>query len=76
MTSPLFPSFTHTCSPLHIAMCVHAVNWLYKMLKFVLFPYQTNITPLYVASQNGDHEVVQSLLAAGANVDITTSTVS
>ena len=32
--------------------------------------YQTNTTPLYMASQEGHHDVVQSLLAAGADVNI------
>ena len=31
--------------------------------------YQDNKTPLYVASENGHHDVVQSLLAAGADVN-------
>ena len=38
--------------------------------------YQDNATPLYVASQNGHHDVVQSLLGAGAEVNIATSDVS
>ena len=39
-------------------------------------PYQNNATPLYVASQEGHHDVVQTLLGAGADVNIATSDVS
>ena len=38
--------------------------------------YQDNITPLYVASEKGHHDVVQSLLGAGAEVNIARSDVS
>ena len=34
------------------------------------------MTPLCVASQNGHHDVVQSLLGAGAEVNMATSDVS
>ena len=39
-------------------------------------PYQINATPLYVASQNGHHDVVQTLVGAGADVNIARSDVS
>ena len=38
--------------------------------------YQINTTPLYVASEKGHHDVVQSLLRAGAEVNIAKSDVS
>ena len=40
------------------------------------FPYQNNATPLYIASENGHHDVVQSMLGAGADVNTATSHVS
>ena len=39
-------------------------------------PYQGNFTPLYVASEKGHHDVVQSLLGAGADMNIATLRVS
>ena len=38
--------------------------------------YQNNETPLYGASHNGHHGVVQTLLGAGADVNIAISDVS
>ena len=38
--------------------------------------YQYNTTPLYVASEKGHHDVVQTLLGAGADVNIARSDVS
>ena len=38
--------------------------------------YQNNATPLYIGSQNGHHVVVQTLLGAGADVNIARSDVS
>ena len=38
--------------------------------------YQINATPLYVASEKGHHDVVQTLLGAGADLNIATSGVS
>ena len=38
--------------------------------------YQDNKTSLYVASQEGHHDVVQTLVGAGADVNIARSDVS
>ena len=38
--------------------------------------YQDNSTPLFMASQYGHHIVVQTLLGAGADVNIAKSVVS
>ena len=46
------------------------------MYAFSFIPYQNNTTPLYVASQEGHHDVVKTLLGAGADVNVTTSDVS
>ena len=43
---------------------------------FSFTPYQDNLTPLYWASYYGYHDVVQTLVGAGADVDIATSDVS
>ena len=56
------PTDVHTCT------CI-------SMSPFFI-PYQVNITPLYMASQNGHHDVVQSLLGAGADVNTARSDVS
>ena len=34
-------------------------------------PSQNNITPLYVASKEGHHDIVKTLLVAGADMNIT-----
>ena len=39
-------------------------------------PYQDNVTPLYVAGWHGHHDVVQTLVGAGADVNIARSVVS
>ena len=56
---------------------VHLHLYMYLLICFCSFiSYQDNATPLYVASQNGDLGVVQTLLEAGADVNISMSTVS
>ena len=47
-----------------------------RLISCILVSYQDNITPLYVACQEGHHDVVQTLLGAGADVNISTSDVS
>ena len=44
-------------------MCIY-------MVFFVPSLYQINATPLHVASEKGHHDVVQTLLGAGAEVNI------
>ena len=39
-------------------------------------PVQNNATPLYVASESGHHDVVKTLLGAGADVNISAFDVS
>ena len=51
---------------------------MYMCIRMRLFfiPYQDNTTPLYVASRKGHHDVVQSLLGAGADMNTARSDVS
>ena len=51
---------------------------MYMCIRMRLFfiPYQDNTTPLYVASQQGHHDVVHTLLGAGADVNVAESDVS
>ena len=52
-------------------------RWLFIKCLFHSFtPYQYDQTPLYVTSQNGHHDGVQTLLGAGADVNIARSYVS
>ena len=51
-------------------MCLSLICFVPSLL------YQNNITPLFIASQNGYDDVVQSLLGAGAEVNIVRSDVS
>ena len=64
---------------LHIAVHVH-VHGCMRSILFDVFcsftSYQNNATPLYWASENGHHDVVQTLLGADADVNIATSDVS
>lgn len=53
---------------------LHNVIHVIVMCSFI--PYQRNTTPLYVASEKGDHDVVQTMLGAGAEVNIARSYVS
>ena len=43
------------------------------LICFAFISSKNKVTPLYVASQNGHYGVVQSLLAAGADVNIASS---
>jgi ankyrin repeat protein len=58
---------------------VHIHGDGYMTCMFDLFysftPYQDNATPLYGASQNGHHDVVQTLVGTGADVNIARSDV-
>ena len=47
-----------------------------SVMPLFLLSVQDNTTPLHVACENGHHGVVQTLLGAGAGVNIATSDVS
>ena len=53
---------------------------MYEQCMFIMFcffnPYQDNTTAVYMASQEGHHGVVLSLLGAGADINIAASDVS
>ena len=63
-----------------IHTAVHMHGDCYVTCMFDLFysstPYQYNVTPLYAASHNGHHDVVQTLVGAGADLNIARSDVS
>ena len=63
---------------MHTAGHMHGDGYMTCMfhLFYSFTPYQDNITPLYAASMNGHHDVVQTLVGAGADVNIATSVVS
>ena len=60
---------------MHTAVHMHGDGYMTCMvdLFYSFTPYQDNVTPLYVASHNGHHDVVQTLVGAGADVNIATS---
>ena len=49
---------------------------LYEVFFCYFTSYQDNTTPLYMACENGHRDVVQTLLGADADVNITRSDVS
>lgn len=49
---------------------------MFDLIFFSITSYQDYTTPLYMASQEGHREVVESLLAAGVDVNKATSDVS
>ena len=55
---------------------LNAYMYMYMYAFKVFIPYQDNTTPLFMASQEGHQDVVQSLLGAGADVNTATSDVS
>ena len=68
-TSPIHFSSSYSLSNCSPFLCA-------SVMPLFLSPYQNNVTPLYAASQEGHHDVVQTLLGAGAGVNIARSDVS
>ena len=67
--------FSSLSPNMHTAVHMHGDGYMTCMfdLFYSFTPYQNNATPLYVASQNGHHDVVQTLVGAGADVNIAIS---
>ena len=62
-------------SPPYIVIHVHRGEiFVFDFIPFIF--YQINTTQLYMASQEGHHNAVQSLLEAGADVNMARSKVS
>ena len=70
--------FSSLLPNMHTAVHMHGDGYMTCMfdLFYTFNPYQNNITPLYMACYNGHHDVVQTLVGAGADVNIARAVVS
>ena len=70
--------FSSLSPNMHTAVHMHGDGYMTCMfdLFYSFTPYQDNETPLYWACENGHHDAVQTLVGAGADVNIATYDVS